>query len=84
MVGSALYENMLNYIDAEPTGREHALQSKVLKLLLIIGRDHGTKVLRDAVGYKGPIWLNKAERAYSGDFVMTNLITGVREYLEEE
>ena len=72
------------YVEPDPPNLDPTLQLKLLKMLLILGKDQGTKLLKDAIGHQGHIWLNKCEKHFEGNFPVQNLVNGIREILESE
>lgn len=71
----------MNLIDLrKPSGRKEIV-IKMLRLLILIGKDQGSNILQDAIGMHGKMWLNKMESSFD-EFTIVNLVQAVRDILD--
>ena len=75
------YSNLMNLIDIrKPSGRKEIV-IKMLRLLILIGKDQGSNLLQEAIGMHGKMWLNKMESSFD-EFTIVNLVQAVRDILD--
>ena len=75
-------ENILNTIDKEREQTDSKVVLKVMKYLIRLGQDQGSKLLTDSMGYHGQIWLNKMESLFPEDFQMSQFSENIRNILD--
>lgn len=54
----SFYSNLLNLIDPWKASGHVDIVAKTLKLFLLIGNDQGGKMLEEAMGLHGQMWLS--------------------------